>query len=256
MKIIDLGATLRHNGVIDPKVQRATIAYTDHAGGKASMLSFYEGLREEELPGGVGWAYESMHLGTHTGTHMDAPWHFAPVMNGSERAATIDELPLEWCIAPGVRLDFSDRPDGYLLTAKDVEDKLREIGHELREGDIVLIRSGAGAYTEDESFVNRGCGMGRESTNYLTERGVHIVGTDGWSWDRPLVFQAREFAESHDISLIWEGHLAGIEHGYFQMEKLINLDKLPNDGFKVICLPIKVEHGSAGWVRPVAVMED
>ena len=95
MRIVDLGAVLRHNGLIDPPVQRATIRYTDHIGGKASMLSFFKGLTEAELPDGVGWAYEGMQLGTHTGTHMDAPWHYHPTMDGGVPAATIDQLPLE-----------------------------------------------------------------------------------------------------------------------------------------------------------------
>ena len=98
--------------------------------------------------------------------------------------------------------------------------------------------------------------MSREATNYLTERGVHIVGTDGWSWDRPLSFEARDFRETGDASLVWEGHFAGIDHGYFQMEKLAHLDQLPAYGFKVICFPIKISGASAAWVRPVALLGD
>ncbi len=256
MKIVDLGAVLRNNGLIDPPVQRAKIYYTDHVGGKASMLSFFEGLTEAELPDGVGWAYESLGLGTHTGTHMDAPWHYHPTMDGGKPASTIDQLPLEWCIADGVKLDFSDKGDGYLVTAEDVEKKLQEIGHELKENEIVFVQSGAAPYADTDTFVNRGCGMSRAATNYLTERGVHIVGTDGWSWDRPLSFEAEDYRKTHDASLIWEGHLAGIDHGYYQIEKLINLDQLPAFGFRVICLPIKISGASAAWVRPVALLGD
>lgn len=255
MKIIDLGATLRHNGVIDPPVQRANITYTDHTGGKASMLSFYPGLEEKDLPGGVGWAYEGLRLGTHTGTHMDAPWHYHPTMDGGKRASTIDELPLEWCVASGVKLDFSDKPDGYCITAADMDRKLQEIHHSLKENEIVFIQSGAAAYVESDCFPDKGCGAGREATNYLTERGVHIVGTDGWSWDRPLSIVAKEYQQTHDKSIVWEGHLAGIEHGYYQIEKLTNLNLLPPDGFTVICIPIKIERASAGWVRPIAILD-
>jgi len=56
--------------------------------------------------------------------------------------------------------------------------------------------------------------------------------------------------------VIWEGHKAGIEIGYFQMEKLINLDKLPSHGFTVACFPIKIAGASAAWVRPVAFLEE
>jgi kynurenine formamidase len=79
-----------------------------------------------------------------------------------------------------------------------------------------------------------------------------VVGTDAWSWDRPLPFQAQDFERTHDASLIWEGHFAGIEKGYFQIEKLTNLDKLPPTGFTFYCFPIKIKGASAGWIRAVA----
>ena len=53
-------------------------------------------------------------------------------MNDGERAWTIDEIPLEWCFQPGVKLDFRHFPDGYVATAADVEAELERIGHELR----------------------------------------------------------------------------------------------------------------------------
>jgi kynurenine formamidase len=52
--------------------------------------------------------------------------------------------------------------------------------------------------------------MGREATLWLVKRGVHVVGTDAWSWDRPLPLIAKEFQQTHDPAIIWEGHFAGI----------------------------------------------
>lgn len=46
-------------------------------------------------------------LGDPDGTLLDAPWHFHPTMDGRKRAITIDEVPLEWCFQPGVKLDFA-----------------------------------------------------------------------------------------------------------------------------------------------------
>lgn len=97
--------------------------------------------------------------------------------------------------------------------------------------------------------------MGREATLYLTSRGIRVVGTDAWSWDAPFVYTARRFAESGDASLIWEGHKSGREIGYCQIEKLANLELLPATGFTVICFPVKVLAGSAGWTRAVAVID-
>ena len=63
-------------------------------------------------------------------------------------------------------------------------------------------------------------------------------------------------AETGDASIIWEGHKAGREIGYCHMEKLSNLDALPDHGFKVACFPVKIERASAGWTRAVAIIEE
>ena len=99
------------------------------------------------------------------------------------------------------------------------------------------MNTGAAARYGQDDYLDSGCGMGREATLYLTERGVRVVGTDAWSWDAPFSHTARRFRETQDASLIWEGHKAGREIGYFQMEKVSNLHLLPSTGFQVICFP-------------------
>jgi kynurenine formamidase len=98
--------------------------------------------------------------------------------------------------------------------------------------------------------------MGRAATLHLASKGVRVVGTDGWSWDAPFAHTAKRFAETGDASLIWEGHKAGREVGYCQIEKLHNLESLPSKGFTIICFPTKIRAASAGWTRAVAVLPD
>jgi kynurenine formamidase len=85
---------------------------------------------------------------------------------------------------------------------------------------------------------------------------VRVTGTDGWSWDAPFVHTARRYAETHDASIIWEGHKAGRRIGYCHIEKLHNLEALPSKGFTVCCFPAKIERASAGWTRAVAIVEE
>jgi kynurenine formamidase len=89
----------------------------------------------------------------------------------------------------------------------------------------------------------------------LTDAGVRVVGTDGWSWDAPFSFTAKRFAETRDPSIIWEGHKAGREAGYCQIEKMHNLEDLPATGFTVACFPHKIRGASAGWTRAVAIFD-
>ncbi len=232
------------------------IDYWDHAKSAEQMIGFFPGSSRADLPKGCGWAIEYVNLTTHSGTHLDAPWHYHPTMNNGEAARTIDQLPLEWCIADGVVVDFSNKPDGYRVSADDFDRAFAKMGYRLKPLDIVLVRSGADKYYGSAEYLVRGCGMGREATLWLLNRGVKIVGTDAWSWDRPLSFIAEDYSITKDASLIWEGHFAGIEKEYYHMEKMANLDKLPPFGFKVICLPINIKAASAGWVRPVALLEE
>jgi len=255
MKLIDLSRPLENTDRADPPGFGPQIEYLSHDQTAQQILSYFPGISREDLPGGEGWAVERVTMTTHNGTHLDAPYHFHSTMDGGKRAITIDEVPLEWCWSRGVKLDFRHFADGYVATAGDVEAELERIGHELRPLDIVLVSTAAGARYGEPDYLASGCGMGREATLFLTERGVKIAGTDAWSWDAPFVHTAKRVAETGDASLIWEGHRAGMVHGYCHMEKLAALETLPPTGFDVICFPVKVKGASAGWCRPVAVLE-
>ncbi|MBN2970726.1 cyclase family protein [Roseomonas aeriglobus] len=256
-RFLDLSITLDPEVITDPPFMRPSITYQTHEETVAEVQNFFPGLTAEQMPGGLGFAAsETLTLTTHNGTHLDAPWHYHPTMDGGERAITIDEVPLDWCFRPGVKLDFRHLPDGYVATAADVEAELARIGYALQPLDIVLVNTAAGAALGSADFLGKGCGMGYEATMYLTSRGVRVTGTDAWSWDAPFAATARRVAETGDTSLIWEGHKAGRDIGYCHMEKLTNLDQLPPSGFTVSCFPAKVKRGSAGWTRAVAIFED
>lgn len=256
-RFVDLSIYLENDVITDPPFMRPKIEYLQHRDTMPEMGHFFPGVTAEEVPGGEGFAAaEIVHLSTHNGTHLDAPWHYHPTMNRGERAITIDEVPLEWCFQPGVKLDFRHFDDGYVVTAQDVEDELARIGHELRPLEIVLVNTAAGQAVGDPNFVSIGCGMGYEATMYLTTRGVRVTGTDAWSWDAPFVHTAERVKETGDTSLIWEGHKAGREIGYCHLEKLHNLEALPGDGFTVSCFPHKIKGASAGWTRAVAIFDE
>lgn len=256
-KLIDISMPISAEIVTDPPPLRPKIAYMGHREGARQMLGFFPGLRVEDLPDGEGWAVEDVSLTTHSGTHMDAPWHYHSTTDGgARRSPTIDEAPLDLFCRPGVKLDFQRFADGYVATAAAVAAELERIGHDLRPYDIVLVNTSAAAAYGGPHYLASGCGMGRDATLYLTERGVQVVGTDAWSWDAPFDHTAARYAETGDPSIIWEGHKAGRERPYYQMEKLQNLESLPARGFTVICFPVKIARASAGWARAVAMLEE
>ncbi|MFY9352340.1 MAG: cyclase family protein [Sphingobium sp.] len=253
--IIDLSIYLENDVVSDPPPFRPKIDYIDHAMSVPELAGFFPGLQQDDLPDGEAWAIERVELITHNGTHLDAPYHFASTMDRGDRAITIDEVPLDWCFQPGVKLDFRHFADGYVASAADVETELARIGHSLSPLEIVLVNTSAGQRYGQDDYVSAGCGMGYEATMYLLERGVRLTGTDGWSWDAPFVHTRERYLATGNAALIWEGHKAGRDIGYCHLEKLHNLEALPATGFTVACFPVKIRAASAGWTRAVAIIE-
>jgi kynurenine formamidase len=253
--IIDLSIYLENDVISDPEPFRPRIEYIDHSMSVDDLAGFFPGLKKEDLPDGEAWAIEKIELITHNGTHLDAPYHFATTMNRGQRAITIDEVPLDWCFQPGVKLDFRHFEDGYVATADDVAAELVRIGHTLSPLEIVVVNTRAGQCYGSGDYVAAGCGMGHGATMYLLERGVRLTGTDGWSWDAPFVHTRKKYLASGDATLIWEGHKAGREIGYCHLEKLHNLEALPPAGFTIACFPMKIRRASAGWTRAVAIID-
>lgn len=256
VQLIDISVSLEVGIPSDPAFMLPQIDYLDHKETVPQLATAFEGLTPEDLPGGEAWAVERLEVWTHNGTHLDAPYHHHSTMDGGRPAMTIDEVPLDWCFAPGVKLDLRHYPDGHVVTAPEMKHELARIGHSLSPGEIVLINTRAGGLYGQPGYLDAGCGVGRAATEFLLKSGVRVTGTDAWSWDAPFSHTARRWELQRDASVIWEGHRASMTRGYCHMEKLANLDQLPATGFTVSCFPFKIKRASAGFVRAVAILND
>jgi kynurenine formamidase len=251
VRFVDLSAPIEPSPPDTPEPLRTEIAYSDHAAGAAAVEALF-GVPARLLRDGEGWATEDfLRLGTHNSTHVDAPWHYNSKVAG-ERAATIDELPLEWFHGPGVVLDMTAKEDGDPVTAAEAEAELARIGHEPAPGDIVLVRTGRDAFYGEPDYIARGPGVTAEATRWLFERGVRVMGIDAWGWDAPLHLQAAEARERDAPGVFWAAHQCDLP--YCQIERLVNLGELPPTGFTVSCFPLRVVGGSAGPARVVGMV--
>lgn len=230
------------------------IEYVDHRQSAAGVAQIM-GCEVSDLTDSMGWALETVTASTHNGTHVDAPWHYYPTSMG-QPARRIDEMPLDWFFRPGVRLDFRHKERGAIITVDDLQAVLKNIDHRLQPYDIILLWTGTDKLWGKAEYFSAGAGLTYDSTLWLLDQGVRVIGTDCWGLDRPFWAVAQQFKADHDARKIWEAHRAGIKQEYCQIEKLANLEQLPTSvGFKVACFPVKVAQASAGWARVVAIYE-
>jgi kynurenine formamidase len=207
----------------------------------------FEGTTE----GGYYYTAYSVATAEHGGTHLDAPVHF------SEGRQATDEIPLERLVAPGVVVDVSEAAladRDYLITVADVRAWEAEHGP-IPAGTILLFRTGYGQFWPDaEAYLGtaqRGAeavpllhfpGLDPELASWLVaEREIAAVGIDTPSID----YGQSTLFESHRI--LYAVNIPGLEN-------VANMDRLPDTGFHIIALPMKIEGGSGGPVRIVAIV--
>jgi len=190
-------------------------------------------------------------MGEHGGTHMDAPLHFA------EGGLSIADIPIEQHIGPGFKIDIASqcaRDRDYCLRAADILAWESRHG-KIAQGAIVLIQTGwerywgdraayLGASSQEGSSDFHFPGIGRDAAELLArERRIAIVGLDTASLD-------------HGPSKDLPAHQTLCGAKIPGLENVAHLDQLPETGFLVLALPMKIAGGSGAPTRVVALFEE
>lgn len=208
-----------------------------------------ETLSRGPTPGGWYYSANSYASPEHGGTHLDAPLHFGEGQHATE------QIPLERLMAPAVVLDVraaaAADPD-FALRREDV--LAFEAAHgRIAAGTIVLLRTGwsarwpnrkayLGDDTPNDASRLHFPAFGAEAARLLVEeRAVAVLGADVASLD---IGQSKDFPV-HRIAAAKQ--VPGLEN-------LTNLEALPPTGAYVIALPMKIEGGSGGPLRAVAMV--
>lgn len=199
----------------------------------------------------TGYFYSAYAVCTpeHGGTHLDAPVHF------SANGQATDEIPLSSLIAPAVVIDVTastNEDRNYRVSAADVA-AFEEAYGRIPEGSIVLARTGWSRYWPDamaylgddtpgDATKLQFPGFGADAVQILAEeRGATMIGIDTASID---------YGKSQDFM----AHRVGAAQNVANLENLTNLAELPATGSYVMALPMKIEGGSGGPVRVVALV--
>jgi kynurenine formamidase len=212
-----------------------------------------EGFRHEQVAFGrtaAGYWYSSFNIAAseHGGTHLDAPIHFA------EGKQSVEQIPLERLVAPGVKINIAaqaGRDRDYRLTAADITAWEARAGR-VPSGAIVLIETGWGRYWGDRLMYLGSDkpgdasdlhfpGIARDAAELLVERRAAAVGIDTASLDHgpSQDFPTHQVLNGADIP---------------GLENVANLDQLPEQGFLIVALPMKIAGGSGAPCRIVALL--
>lgn len=212
---------------------------------------------EKEFAGttdkGYYYAANKFSTAEHGGTHVDAPVHFR------KGGRTVDEIPLERLMGPGVVVDVSQacgRSRDYQVRPSDLQAWEKKNGR-IPDGAIVFLRTGFGKRWPDRKRYlgtdERGAkavpklhfpGLLPMAAKWLVEnRKINAVGLDTASID---------FGQSK----LFESHQTLFARNVPAFENVANLERLPAKGFSVIALPMKIKGGTGGPLRLVAIVPD
>ena len=164
-----------------------------------------------------------IHMGAHSGTHIDAPLHFIASGKG------IDEMPLEVTVGRARVIEISDT----------VSIKPRELRHHrIQRGERILFKtSNSPRLWKTNSFVEDFVFISKEAARFLAERGVMLVGIDYLS----VGGYKRNGSEVHRMLL---------EAGIWLIEGL-DLSRVAPGKYELICLPLKILNGEGAPARAV-----
>jgi kynurenine formamidase len=244
---------------IDPPLADRRIVDLSHAFDEHTIYwPTEEGFAHLEGTAGVtekGYYYEahSYRVPEHGGTHIDAPAHFW------KGGRSVDQIPVERLIGPGIVVDVS----AACATFRDHQVTVAELqSWEARHGQIpvgaiVLLRTGFGRHWPDRfkylGTAERGPGavaklhfpgLHPEAATWLTKaRRIGAIGLDTASID-------------YGQSTLFESHVALFSAGVPALENVADLEGLPETGFVVLALPMKIRRGSGAPTRVIAILPE
>lgn len=266
MKIIDLSLPIDETAfeVHKVRIERVTHKAGVHKFNRVIMgktllgkLKYALGqriIKKEDLPDEEFLSLEIVHAPVHIGTHLDYSFHYG-TKSENRASKTADEIPLEYCYQPGVKLDLRHKKPNEVIKEQDIREALSKIDYQLKPLDIVLLHTGADKFYGGKKYFSDYPGVDPAAIKYLLDQGIKIFGVDTMGIDRPYRFMLAEFLKTHDPKTFYPAHFYGRQKEFIHIERLANLEQLPAFGFKVLCLPVRIKNTGAAWARVVALLE-
>lgn len=211
----------------------------------------FEKVAEGVTPGGYYYAANNFAAAEHGGTHLDSPIHFA------EGKYTADQIPLEQLLGAAIVIDVSASAlanRDYQVQVSDFEAWEKTHGR-IPDQAIVLLRTGSGKFWPDRETYLGTTETGPEAVPKLHFPGLHPEAA-AWLVSNRKINAIGIDTPSIDYgqSTLFESHVALFKANIPAFENVANLEQLPATGANVIALPMKIQGGSGGPLRIIAIV--
>jgi len=177
---------------------------------------------------------ELLFLSTHTGTHMDAPYHFL------EKGAKIHEISLKKLVSETVLIK-SKKNDGESITKTDIQ-KFEKKHGKIVSFSSVIFYTGWQRNLQKKYYFTKNPGLSVSAAKYLASKKINLVGIDSPSID---------LGTDSKFSV----HQIFAKKGILIVENLANLEKIKSSKFHLVVLPLKLKNATGSPVRAIAFVE-
>ena len=181
-----------------------------------------------------GYNLELLFLSTHTGTHMDAPYHFL------EKGAKIHEISLKKLVSETVLIK-SKKKDGESITKTDIQ-KFEKKHGKIASFSSVIFYTGWQRNLQKKYYFTKNPGLSVSAAKYLASKKINLVGIDSPSID---------LGKDSKFSV----HQIFAKKGILIVENLANLEKIKSSKFHLVVLPLKLKNATGSPVRAIAFVE-
>jgi len=181
-----------------------------------------------------GYNLELLFLSSHTGTHLDAPYHFL------EKGSKIHEISLKKLVSEAVLIK-SRKKRNETITKTDIQ-KFEKKHGKIESFSSVIFLTGWQKNLQKKYYFTKNPGLSASAANYLASKKVSLVGIDSPSID---------LGTDSKFSV----HQIFAKKGILIVENLANLEKIKSSKFHLVVLPLKLKGATGSPVRAIAFVE-
>ena len=215
MKVIDLTLTISENIPTFP-------------GSPQPNFISWENIEKD------GYNLELLFLSSHTGTHIDAPYHFL------KKGQKIDQIMIKRLVTEAILIKIR-KSANQTITKTDIK-KFEKKHGTIDGGSTVIFHTGWQKNLQKKSYFLRNPGLAASAAKYLASKKINLVGIDSPSID---LGKDGKFSVHHILA----------KNGILIVENLANLEKIHSEKFHFIVAPLKLKNATGSPVRAMALVD-